>query len=445
MTAYPGHDPDEWDRRAARPSGHHGDEWPDTEADNQADTAEDILSALGARDRIADANRARTETRTYGDREDTGPYGTGDRTEVGRSVRLTAASDIPLRRPVWLWQDRIPASAITLMSGREGIGKSLALAWVSARVTRGQLPGVLRGQPRAVIYAATEDSWSHTIGPRLVAAGANLDMVFRADVLTDETMIGALSLPLDIAALFGEAEARGVALLACDPLLSLLSDRIDANKEQQLRRALEPLKSAAELGACTVVGLAHWNKSGGTDPLSMIIGARAWTGVARAVHSLARDPADEDGGCVLSLDKCNVGPTWPAIPALRYVIRTKEVDTQDGLAEVGALEFTGETTRGVRDILAEAATDPADRTERDEAAAWLTDYLTEHGGQAPREELIKAARAEGFAEATLKRARTRAGVSTVSAGFPRRTTWHLEQPKQLDQSEAADPTEDHEP
>lgn len=431
MTAYPGHEPDEWDRRAARPSGHHGDGWPDTEADNRADTAEDILSGLGARDRIADANRARTEARTYGDRPDPSPYGTDDRAEVARSVRLTAASDIPRRKPVWLWQDRIPASAITLMSGREGIGKSLALAWLSARVTRGQLPGVLSGQPRAVIYAATEDSWSHTIGPRLVAAGADLDMVFRADVLTDETMIGALSLPLDIKALFAEAEARGVALLACDPLLSLLSDRIDANKEQQLRRALEPLKSAAELGACSVVGLAHWNKSGGTDPLSMIIGARAWTGVARAVHSLARDPADDEGGCVLSLDKCNVGPTWPAIPALRYVIRTKEVDTQDGPAEVGALEFTGESARGVRDILTEAAADPADRAERDAAADWLTGYLLDNGGSAASKDVHKAARAEGITPRTLTRARERANVTAERENtFPSQTIWRLQSKNQ---------------
>jgi hypothetical protein len=433
MTTRAGQEPDEWDRRAGRAAGH--------EPDWSADTWPDIMADPDGHD-SGDADRTRTRT---GDRTDADPYGTGDRTEAVRAVRLTAASDIPRRKPVWLWQDRIPYGGITLMSGREGIGKSLALAWLSARVTRGQLPGVLSGQPRAVIYAATEDSWSHTIGPRLVAAGADLSMVFRADVLTDATMIGALSLPLDIAPLFAEAEARGVALLACDPLLSLLSDRIDANKEQQLRRALEPLKSAAELSGCTVVGLAHWNKSGGTDPLSMIIGARAWTGVARAVHSLARDPADDGGGHVVSLDKCNVGSTWPAIPALRYVIRTKEVDTQDGLAEVGALEFTGETTRGVRDILAEVAADPADRTERDEAAAWLTDYLTHNGGSAPREELIKAARAEGFAEATLKRARTRAGITTVSAGFPRRTTWQLDQPKPLDQSEPTDPRPNHEP
>src|SRR6266851_8041651 len=84
-----------------------------------------------------------------------------------RRVRLTPASAIPMRPVRWLWDGRIPAGAITLLPGREGIGKSLALAWLAARLTRGQLPGLHYGTARPVIYAATEDSWGHTIAPRL--------------------------------------------------------------------------------------------------------------------------------------------------------------------------------------------------------------------------------------------------------------------------------------
>jgi hypothetical protein len=339
-------------------------------------------------------------------------------------VRLTPASDIERRKTVWLWQDRIPAGEITLMPGREGIGKSLALAWLSARITRGELPGVHFGTPKSVIYAATEDSWAHTIGPRLVAAGADLDRVFRADVLSNEA-ITSLTLPLDITELFSEAERRDVALLACDPILSLLSSQIDANKEQQLRRALEPLKAAADLTGCSVVGLAHFNKSGGTDPLSLIIGARAWPGVCRAVLAMARDPADEEGGCVMTLDKCNVGPMWPEIPSLRYFVRATEVDTIDGPASVGLLAFTGETPRGVSQILAETSADPFERAEHDEAAAWLVEYLTGKGGRAPAADAVKAARADGISERTLKRARTRAGITSHREGYPSRATWKL--------------------
>lgn len=37
--------------------------------------------------------------------------------------------------------------------------------------------------PQSGIYATTEDSWEHTIGPRLYAAGADLDEVFQVEVV----------------------------------------------------------------------------------------------------------------------------------------------------------------------------------------------------------------------------------------------------------------------
>src|SRR6188474_2019635 len=92
-----------------------------------------------------------------------------------RTVVLTPVSGISLRPVRWLLQDQIPLGAITLLGGREGIGKSLvALTW-AAQVTQGTLPGACHGCPRSVIVAATEDSWEHTIVPRLVAAGADLN------------------------------------------------------------------------------------------------------------------------------------------------------------------------------------------------------------------------------------------------------------------------------
>lgn len=419
MTAQLGSGADEWDRRAARQSGHEWDWTPDTEADSGPDTADDILSALSARDRIAEANRARTA-----DQPDDTPE---------RVVRLTPASDIPLKVARWLWTARIPVGEITLLPGREGIGKSLALAWLSARITRGQLPGVYHGQPRAVIYAATEDSWSHTIGPRLVAAGADLDRVFRADVMSADRL-ASLTLPLDIAGLFAEAERRGVVMLACDPLQSLISSAIDTHKDHDLRTALEPLKAAADRTGCAVVGLAHFNKSAGTDALNLIMGSRGWSAMARAVIAVARDNNADDGSCVMTQAKSNLGPVAPTVPSLRYVIRTAEIPTPEGPASVGVLAFIGESDRHVGDILAETVADPAERAERDQAADWLADYLAHQPGyEAARADVLKAAKAEGFAERTLQRALSRAHVNTERAGFPARTIWRI------------DPTPKHEP
>ena len=79
----------------------------------------------------------------------------------------------------WLWTDRLALGTLALLAGREGLGKSILAYTVAAMITRGMLPGEHIGTPRAVLIAAIEDSWSRTIVPRLIAADADLDLVFQ--------------------------------------------------------------------------------------------------------------------------------------------------------------------------------------------------------------------------------------------------------------------------
>ncbi|MGH3486550.1 MAG: AAA family ATPase, partial [Actinopolymorphaceae bacterium] len=351
------------------------------------------------------------------------PEAPPDDGEVGRRLVLTPASAIRMRPVHWTWHGRIPSGAITVVPGREGIGKSLLLAWLAAQITRGTLAGRHHGRPRPVIYAATEDSWAHTIGPRLYAAGADLDMVYRVDVEHDGT-IDQLTLPRDCVSLAAEIDRLGAALLAADPLLSLIHAGIDTHRDRDLRTALEPLGRLADRTGCAVVGLAHFNKSASSDALNLITGSRAFSAVARAVMAIARDPDADDGSCVLSQAKNNLGRL--DVPSLRYVVDSAEVPTDEGPAYVGALRFTGESDRTVADLLGDGLTaESGDRAERDEAADWLTDYLQQRGGAAARDDILKAAKAEGIAERTLKRARNRARVTSERSGFPARSVWCL--------------------
>ncbi|RBQ20562.1 hypothetical protein DP939_11915 [Spongiactinospora rosea] len=338
-------------------------------------------------------------------------------------MKLTPASAVRLRPVRWLWADRIPAGALTLIPGREGIGKSLILAWLTARLTRGELPGLHQGTPRPVIYAATEDSWEHTIGPRLHAAGADLEKVFRVDVERPGGF-DQLTLPRDCDELAEVITEIGVSLLAADPLLSLISSQIDSFKDQQLRTALEPLVRLADTTGCSVVGLAHFNKSANTDALNLITGSRAFSAVARAVLAIARDPQADDGSCVLSQAKNNLGRL--DLPSLRYVVSTAEVATEEGPAYVGKLDFTGESDRSVDDILAEGSGDPSERAERDEAALWLTGYLTGQPNQeATALEVFQEGSAAGFSRDQLKRAKAKARVASRKSDFGGGWVWAL--------------------
>jgi hypothetical protein len=93
----------------------------------------------------------------------------------GRAVTLTRASDIRPRPVLWLWLLRLALGTLNLLGGREGIGKSIVAATLTADVTRGRLPGVYFGTPRSVIIAATEDTWDYTIVPRFDGRGCGLD------------------------------------------------------------------------------------------------------------------------------------------------------------------------------------------------------------------------------------------------------------------------------
>ena len=123
-------------------------------------------------------------------------------------MRLTPASAIAIRPVRWLWEDRLSLGTLSLLGGREGVGKTLLAYTLAADLTRGSLPGVYLGQPRSVLVAATEDSWEHTITPRLMAAGADLTRVFRVDVVAPDDVPLSLSLPQDVAAL-EQIGARG--------------------------------------------------------------------------------------------------------------------------------------------------------------------------------------------------------------------------------------------
>jgi hypothetical protein len=334
---------------------------------------------------------------------------------------VTLASQIKPRPVRWLWPDRIPAGALTLLAGREGIGKSLVGVHLAAELSRGTLPGSRHGRPCRVMFATSEDAWEFTMVPRLLAAGADLAMIGRVQV-DDDGIVTGLTTPVDVPALAAYIGSHDVALLVLDPLTSVMDERIDA-RDREVRKALEPLAQLAEDTGAAVLGNVHPGKSLGADPVNLILGSRAFSAVARVALVAARDPDDEDSN-VLSVEKSNLGRI--DVPGLTYRVDGVEVATDEGPASAGLLVWTGETEGRVRDIMADAG---EEHSNRDEAAKWLIDYLTDLCGEAPAKDVKKAAVAAGFTERTLDRARSRAGVTTGRTGFGKGAVyvWRLDE------------------
>lgn len=281
-----------------------------------------------------------------------GPEGPTQVADHGkRRLTLTKASSFRPARVRWLWDERFPLGEITLIPGREGVGKSLFLAWMAAELTHGRLPGEYYGKPKAVLYAASEDSWTYTIAPRLIAAGADLDLVYRLGVETgdpdSDLLTERLTMPLDCHLVPEAAREVDAAALMLDPIVSLIDSRLSVNQSHELRRALEPLRKAAEEAQIAIPALVHFNKAVDADVLSKIPGARAWAEVARAAFGLAEDK--EEGQCVASQIKNNLGRK--DLPNLGYRIESVKVETDDGPSDVGKLIWTGEVHTGVEEVL----------------------------------------------------------------------------------------------
>jgi hypothetical protein len=349
----------------------------------------------------------------------------GVKARHSRRLVLTPASQIPVKPVRWMWdttpegepptsQGRIPMFSLALAAGGAGLGKSQFAVWATARITRGELPGELRGRPRAVIYAATEDSWTYTIAPRLIAAGADMDLVFRVDVLDDGAASARLTLPVDTTLLGKTAEEYGVALVVADPLLSMIDASINDYRAAEVRAALEPLVAAADRHGFTILGLAHFTKNGSADPLTRVAGSGAFGQLIRALIAFARVELD-DGTTemILSQEKNNLGRE--GMPSFQYVIQPVTVETDDGAAHVSRFVLGPQTEHSVR----QAMRDESDGHDegRSECAEWLRGYLLEHVDGALRQDVMKAGKGAGFSESTVSRAKRKLRIVARQGGF----------------------------
>ncbi len=354
-----------------------------------------------------------------------------------RHVLTRRASEIAIKPTHWLWDQRIALGTLALLGGREGIGKSTFAYQLVADLTRGRLPGAHEGVPRAAVVAATEDDWSRTIVPRLVAAGADLDLVYQVEVQTYAGFATGLSLPHDLRGVRQVFDQTGAALLLLDPLISRLDAGLDTHRDAEVRRALEPLaRLAGEVGA-SILGIIHVSKAMTADPLTMLMGSRAFAAVARSVLFVAADP-DDEGVRVVGTPKNNLGRT--DLPTLAFRIEgTKVADTEEGPVHTGRLVWAGESTRTLGDVLEDASVGSESRTATQEAAEWLTDWLTAVGGVDESANIKRAGAKAGHSQDALKRARRRVGAIAESQGFPRRTYWSLPgtQPQSEQQSVGA--------
>lgn len=351
-----------------------------------------------------------------------------------RQLVLKPASAFKIERVHWLWEGRIAQGTLSLLAGREGLGKSTLAYWIAARLSKGELPGEFYGTPKSVLVCATEDSWEHTISPRLIAAGADLDRVYYIAIETvDEIMIG-LSLPRDVHRLEEAAQQTDSVLLLLDPLMSRVDGKLDTHRDSEVRQALEPMVAAAEKAGLAILGLMHHNKSTSSDPMQLVMGSRAFTAVARSVHTVVPDPDDDTGERKLfGTPKNNLGRT--NLPVLGFTLESYGVETEDdGTAYTAQLVWGADSEltidQALHRRLAESNGQASGGTRTTQAGEWLREYLEAHDSRADVKDIKLAAQEAGHAWSTVQLARTKQAIYIDREGSRGRTVsyWVLSPP-----------------
>lgn len=331
--------------------------------------------------------------------------------EVGvlrrKVVMLTAADARP--EPVhWLWDGRLALGSLNLVVGPPSTNKSTLTTELAARLSKGQLQGDLYGTPANTIIASAEDSIRHTILPRLIATGADLDRIFFISVMTDETEIETnIVLPEDLDALREQVIAKEAALAIVDPFTAFLTAEINSHRDQDIRRALAPLARLADDTGCAALPIVHTNKSSTTDFYEKTGGSIGITAAARSSLLVTRDPEDQEGGPsrVIVHAKCNIAPETST---LRFRVESRQFNNDDGdLIHAAGIAWTGEANVTAREALKQQ--DDEERSALEEAMDVLTDIL--RNGPVKANEGKRLATEAGIASRTLDRARKRLGIA----------------------------------
>lgn len=206
----------------------------------------------------------------------------------------------------WLWPGYIPLGELTIVEGHPATNKSSLMNDIAARLTKGEkMPCVSAkaSRPRkgGVLILVGEDSVAKTVHSRLEAAGADLA---RVAVLDD------IAIPDDMDKLKKAIRESGARLVVVDTLNDFTNCNVLSN--QQVRRALRPLRDLAEELNIAIVLLRHFVKSSSGRSLLRGGGSVGITAMARSQLKVFKHP-DDPNLRVVCQDKSNLGPLSPSL------------------------------------------------------------------------------------------------------------------------------------
>lgn len=270
-----------------------------------------------------------------------------------RKPRLTMLSEVQ-SAPMQLLDEELgkALSTLCITAGRGGSGKSTLLLKRAALLTRGELAGVLYGQPTPILLISHEDPLAQVVKPRFIAAGGRPDMLVHLAVEAEEETTTGLrvpKLPLDADLIRDAIRQTGARYIIIDPVSSTLDG--DTDKLHDVRAALDPLAVIAEELTVLIDCIAHFRKGSNGATADLVSGSHGFRDAARTLLLVAEDR--ETGERIISVEKGNYGSgggSW------RFRLEPVAVVTDDGgQTTVTRVTDFGTSTTSVADVIAAEA------------------------------------------------------------------------------------------
>ena len=309
------------------------------------------------------------------------------------------AADIKMRPIEWLWDGYLARGKLHILAGAVSTGKTtIAMAMAATVSMGGRWPDGSAAKKGRVMLWSGEDDIADTIGPRLLAAGADLSQITIVSGIVDDQGKRAFDPSTDIWALRERFAEENPALLIVDAVVSAVAG--DSHKNAEVRRSLQPLVDLGHDYGCAVLGISHLTKgTQGRDPVERVTGSLAFGALARVVLAAAKRQEIEGGGRIMVRAKSNLGPEGGGV---LYDMRVDEIPGGIMASHV----LWGEAVKGnAHDLLgaAEKREEPEAVSKTEEAITFLRRELRD--GPIEVKPLGKIATENGIKPDTLKRAK----------------------------------------
>lgn len=318
-------------------------------------------------------------------------------TSVGRygtvaGSHFRSAADIKAKPINYFLEPYLARGTVAFIEGDPGIGKTYVTLDLASAVSTGRELLGKKIRKGDVLLLSAEDSPEHTIKPRLVALGADVD---RIKIMTEFVALNEYGLEV----VRTELDEKPADLVVVDPVTAFLGPNIDMYRANEVRAFMVGLKSIADEYSATVVVVRHLTKSSQGNSKLRGLGSIDFQAAVRSVLRVYENPEDPEQRIMVHV-KTNFGILGPS--------QTFELQIQSG--KVPTLAWTGTTNVSTDDLDSPKGVRGNPGKPREEAKEFILKKLK--NGPMSAQALKIQSEAVGIMPRTLERARSDLGVES---------------------------------